>query len=82
MSHLGKKFMPKLPQVKPKQVIRALKKVGFSVGHITGSHHILYKDDHFPPVTVAYHGKPLKKGTLSGILKQAGLSVEDFLKLL
>ncbi|MCI0533222.1 type II toxin-antitoxin system HicA family toxin [bacterium] len=74
--------MSKLPQVRPRRVIKALLKAGYSVHHVTGSHYILYKDDHTPPISVAYHNKPLKKGTLAGILKQAGLSLKDFLKLL
>ncbi|MCI0542682.1 type II toxin-antitoxin system HicA family toxin [bacterium] len=74
--------MPKLPQVKPKVAIRALRKAGFVVDHVTGSHHVLYKDDRSQPVSIAYHNKPLKKGTLSGIIKQAGLSVQEFINLL
>ncbi|PIU16196.1 hypothetical protein COT20_00785 [bacterium (Candidatus Gribaldobacteria) CG08_land_8_20_14_0_20_39_15] len=74
--------MPKLPRVKPTQVIRALKRAGFFIDHTTGSHYILYKDDKSNPVTVAIHNKNLKIGTLKSILKQAKLSVEDLKKYL
>lgn len=33
-------------------------------------------------VTVAFHRHDLKRGTLTAIIKQAGLSVEEFTKLL
>lgn len=39
--------MPKLPCVKPKQLIKVLKKIGFFVDRISGSHYILYKDEFF-----------------------------------
>lgn len=44
--------MPKLPVVKPKVVIRKLKKAGFVVDHITDSHYLLYKEGHPNLVTV------------------------------
>jgi predicted RNA binding protein YcfA (HicA-like mRNA interferase family) len=74
--------MPKLPRVKPKQLIKTLKKAGFYIDHTTGSHYILYKDDNSPPISVPFHNKDLKTGTLSSILKQAKISTKDFLKLL
>ncbi len=71
---------PKLPSVKPKLVIRALKRSGFVVHHITGSHYILKKD--IRRVSVPYHNKDLKPGTLASVIKQAGLTVEEFVELL
>jgi predicted RNA binding protein YcfA (HicA-like mRNA interferase family) len=73
--------MPKkLPALKPKFVIKALERHGFFVHHVTGSHYILKKDS--LRVTVTYHNKDLKPGTLASILSQAGLTVEEFLDLL
>jgi predicted RNA binding protein YcfA (HicA-like mRNA interferase family) len=72
--------MPGLPAVKPKIVIRVLKRSGFVVHHTTGSHYILKKDK--LRVSVPYHNKDLKPGTLASIITQAGLSVEEFLDLL
>lgn len=72
--------MPRLPAVKPKIVIRVLKRNGFVVHHTTGSHYILKKDK--LRVSVPYHNKDLKPGTLASIITQAGLSVEEFLDLL
>lgn len=74
--------MPKLPRLKPKQLIKALKQTGFVVNRVSGSHYILYKDDFHPPVTVPYHNKDLKTGTLSAILKQAKISIGQLIDLL
>ena len=74
--------MPKLPRVNAKQIIKALKKAGFFIDHQTGGHVILYKDANYPPVTVPFHNKDLKVGTISSILKQAEISVKEFIELL
>ena len=72
--------MPKLPVVKPGIVIRALKRNGFEVHHTSGSHYVLKKDK--LRVTVPYHNKDLKPGTLASIIAQAGLTVDAFRDLL
>ena len=70
----------KLPVVRPKTVIKALERDGFYVHHTTGSHYILKKGTF--RVTVPYHNKDLKPGTLASIIAQAGLTVEKFLDML
>lgn len=70
----------KLPTVRPKMVIRALKRSGFIVHHTTGSHYIMKKEK--VRVTVPYHNKDLKLGTLASIIAQAGITVEEFVELL
>jgi len=70
----------KLPVVRPRIVIRALKRNGFIVHHTTGSHYIMKKVN--LRVTVPYHNRDLKPGTLASIIAQAGLTVEEFLELL
>jgi predicted RNA binding protein YcfA (HicA-like mRNA interferase family) len=70
----------KLPIVKPKKIIRALERHGFSIHHTSGSHYILKKEK--MRVTVPYHNKDLKPRTLTSIIEQAGLTVEEFLSLL
>jgi len=72
--------MPKLPALKPDQVIKVLEKAGFSFVRQKGSHRIYVKGN--IGITIPYHNKDLKKGTLRHIIKQAGLTVEEFLKLL
>jgi predicted RNA binding protein YcfA (HicA-like mRNA interferase family) len=75
--------MTKLPVVKPSKVIKALKRAGFYIHHSTGSHYILKStNDPTLRVVIPYHNKDLKTGTLAAIIKQTGMSVDDFRKLL
>ncbi len=75
--------MPKLPIARGNEVVAAFKKAGFSLDRIVGSHHILKKDGHPNLISVPVHaGKALKPGTLRGLIRAAGLSVEQFIELL
>ena len=75
--------MTRLPPCRPRVVVRALLRAGFSVHHTTGSHFILRHPAHpRTRVTVPMHNRDLKRGTLASILRQAGLSREDFVELL
>ncbi len=74
----------KLPVVSGKRIIQALTKAGFTVNRIVGSHHVLvYPGDPTRTVTVPVHAaRDLKPGTLRSIIRQAGLTVEEFVELL
>jgi predicted RNA binding protein YcfA (HicA-like mRNA interferase family) len=65
----------KLPVVSGKETIKVLVKLGFEVRRGKGDHVVLKKG--FRVFVVPLHN-PLKKGTLRKILKQAGISVEEF----
>ncbi len=71
--------MPKLPVISGMSAIRALEKLGFSVVRQRGSHIVLRKG--FIGCVVPNHHE-LKTGTLAGILKQADVSVDEFIKAL
>jgi predicted RNA binding protein YcfA (HicA-like mRNA interferase family) len=72
-----------LPVIRPKQLIRALERAGFIVHHVTGSHYILkHQAKPMIRVTVPFHNRDLKRGTLQSIVKQAGITNEEFLDLL
>ena len=73
---------PRLPALRPRKVLKALRKAGFYEDHQAGSHIILYKDGHPNPVSVPWHNKAMKRGTLSRIIKDAGLTPGEFLRLL
>lgn len=70
----------RFPVCTGQQVRRALEKCGFSLRRVNGSHHVMRHEG--PPVrnvTVPVHGsKTLKRATLAAIIKQAGLTVEEF----
>ena len=73
----------RLPVLRPRRVIRALERAGFSIDHVTGSHYVLYHPTKPERrVTVAYHNRDLKPKTLRSIIRQAGLTVEEFINLL
>lgn len=72
--------MPKIPALKPSRVIKVLRQAGFEFIRQKGSHRIYNYKDKF--VTIPYHNKDLKKGTLKAIIKQSGLTLEKFLDLL
>lgn len=74
---------PKLPTLKPREVIQALQRAGFFIHHTTGSHYYLkHPDKPGVRVSVPYHNRDLKKGTLHAIIKEIGFALEDFLELL
>jgi len=70
----------RLGGVKPKEFIRRLKKVGFCVDHQTGSH-ITLINEKGTRLVVPYHVKEMKKGLVCGLLKQCGISQEEFAKI-
>lgn len=75
--------MPKLPTVTASEAITALAKVGFLPERRKGSHVQLKKPGWRILVTVPDHGKKtLKPGTLRGIIRSAGLTVEEFIAIL
>lgn len=66
----------KLPRdVNGEQAVRALIRLGFDDLRQTGSHRILRK--HGRTVVVPMH-RPIKPGTLKGIIEQAGVTMEAF----
>ncbi|MCI0539507.1 MAG: type II toxin-antitoxin system HicA family toxin [Verrucomicrobiales bacterium] len=68
----------KLPRdVDGAQAVRALLRVGFVVQRQTGSHVILRREGR--TVVVPQH-KPLKPGTLKGMLDQAAVTLERFVE--
>ena len=75
--------MPKLPVVSGREAIRALQRAGFAFFHQAGSHVTLRHSGSGRKITVPVHGgEDLRPGTLRGILREAGLTVEGFRELL
>ena len=74
--------MSKLPVISGIKAVKALTRVGFSIDHQTGSHIIMRKEGSKPVTISVPKHKEMKAGTLRILIKQAGLTVEEFLKLL
>lgn len=71
----------KLPIISARDCIRALQRGGFYIDRQVGSHIVMYRDDPYAKVIVPEHST-LKPGTLKSILRQAGLTVDEFDALL
>ena len=71
---------PKLPVVSGPQLVKAFGKIGYYVRAQQGSH-VHLRHPLKPPLTVPNH-KEIARGTLRTIIRQAGLSVDDFIALL
>ena len=73
--------MTKLKPAKSQEVIRVLKKKGFTLIRQGGSHAV-YRHPNGKWTTVPIHkGKDVSKGVMHKILKDVGLTVEEFEKL-
>lgn len=71
--------MPKLPVVSGKQCCKALGRLGFEQVRQNGSHVVMRRGEE--GCVVPMH-REIKTGTLAGLLKQAGVSAEEFIKAL
>jgi predicted RNA binding protein YcfA (HicA-like mRNA interferase family) len=73
--------MTKLPRISGRELVAALQKKNFVVRRQHGSHIVLRRDDPFAQVVVPDH-RELDKGTLRAILRQAGITIEEFSALI
>jgi predicted RNA binding protein YcfA (HicA-like mRNA interferase family) len=74
--------MPRLPMVKPNQLIRALERADFEIDHQTGSHVVLRRASDNSRVVVPQHNRDLGRGLTLRIIKSAGLTRDEFIELL
>ena len=74
--------MSTLPRISGREVMRALSKIGYEKDRQKGSHIILRQNASPHRRIVIPDHKEIAKGTLRKIIKQAGLTVEDFKNLL
>ena len=72
--------MPKLPRVSGREAIRALERLGFEVVRQRGSHAVLKKltGEGTRGCVIPMH-REVAVGTLRGVLRQAGVSPEEFM---
>ena len=71
---------PRLPILLGEAVVRALKKAGFVVVRVKGSHHIMaHPDDPTRRTVVPVHaGQDIKRGLMRKIIDDAGMTVDEF----
>ena len=71
--------MPSLPVVSGNEAVRALQRLGFTVIRQRGSHIIFRKGSQG---CVVPNHREIKTVTLAGLLKQGGVSIDDFINAL
>ncbi|WP_420605743.1 type II toxin-antitoxin system HicA family toxin [Novosphingopyxis sp.] len=71
--------MPRLPLLSGADIVRALERLGFEQKRQRGSHVVMRRETN--GCVVPMH-KEIKTGTLAGIIRQAGLSNDEFLDAL
>ncbi len=74
--------MTLLPALTGKKVIKALRKAGFAVIRVRGSHHFLRHEDGRTTVVPVHAGETIGPGLISKILRDCELTREAFKALL
>ena len=75
-------MMAKLPRISGKKLIKALRKNGFEVLRIRGSHHFLAHPDGRRTVVPVHGNETIGTGLMSKILRDCEIERDDFPKLL
>ncbi len=74
--------MLKIPIISAAEVVKALSKIGYRYDHQTGSHIILRNTQPPHRRAVVPNRKEVPRGTLRVIIREVGLTVEEFERLL
>jgi len=74
--------MPKLPAVRPREVIQFLQRNGFVLVHTSGSHFVFYHPVSKRRAVVPRHNRDMPKGTLLSLLREAGFAREELIAFL
>ena len=74
--------MIRLPTLHTRKIIQALERGGFLYFKQIGSHYILRHPENRRSTSVPVHGRDIKRGLMKELLQQAGLSEEEFRRLL
>ena len=69
--------MPRLPVLSGAEIIRALQRLGFEQARQRGSHVVLRRG---PAGCVVPLHREVKSGTLAGVLRQAGVTQDEFIE--
>ena len=71
-----------LPRISGREVVSAFRKLGYEVDRQKGSHIILrHREPPFRRLTVPDH-REVAKGTLRALIREAGITVDEFAALL
>jgi predicted RNA binding protein YcfA (HicA-like mRNA interferase family) len=73
--------MPRLPAVGWRDAVRAFERAGWQHDRTRGSHYVLIRPGE-PGLLSVPMNDPIKRGTLRRLIRDAGLTVDQFLQLL
>ncbi len=73
---------PRLPGPAASDILRALRRAGFRIHHQAGSHATLKHTSDPSRRVIPVHARDLQRGTLRGIIKQAGMTQDEFINYL
>ncbi len=73
--------MPRLPAVDWRDAVRVFQKAGWQYDRTRGSHYIMVKPGEPGLLSIPMHN-PVKRGTLRKLIREAGLTPDQFLALL
>ena len=71
----------KLPVVSGRQAVRAFERLGWTIARQSGSHIVLTKAGQIATLSVPDHAE-VAKGTLRGLIRSAGITVDQFVAAL
>jgi len=74
--------MTRIGQVKARELISVLKRTGFKEAGQTGSHRFFVDEQRILQTSVPIHSGDIGRGLLKKILKQSGISEDEFRRLL
>lgn len=74
--------MPRLPRLRGREVIAALRRAGFGIARTKGSHHFLQHADGRRTVVPVHAGETIGPGLLSKVLKDVEMEPEEFARWL
>jgi predicted RNA binding protein YcfA (HicA-like mRNA interferase family) len=74
--------MTKLPRIKAKDLLRALRRAGFEIVRVRGSHHFLRHPDGRVTTVPVHAGEIIGPGLLAAILREIEMSPEELSDLL
>jgi predicted RNA binding protein YcfA (HicA-like mRNA interferase family) len=69
--------MPALPVLSGRKTVRAFEQLGWQVARQRGSHIIMIKEGEITTLSIPNH-KEVAKGTLRGLIRAAGITVDEF----
>ena len=74
--------MPRSPRLRGREVIAALRRAGFVVVRLKGSHHFLRHPDGRAKVVPVHAGETIGPGLLGKIMNDVEMELEDFMRWL